>query len=71
MGTGIASRCGSVTERSSSSEKTRPKKCESIVLAEACHTVHSMSKEYFGSEKEFAKIVMGGYMLIRNNSEKM
>ena len=36
FGTGMPGTFGSVTDRRSSNEKTRPKKCERIVLAEAC-----------------------------------
>lgn len=36
MGIGTPCTFGSVTDRRSSNEKTSPKKCERIVLAEAC-----------------------------------
>lgn len=35
LGIGMASKFGNVTERRSSKEKTSPKKCDSIVLADA------------------------------------
>lgn len=36
LGTGVPSEVGKVTERNSSNENTRPRKCETIVFADAC-----------------------------------
>lgn len=36
LGTGMLSVVGKVTDRNSSSENTRPRKCETIVFADAC-----------------------------------